>query len=317
MRRVTTFFMSTLCALCVFNMANGQDLNQATELFNKGVVAIQAEDYAAALESFSQAMGISETLGDEGAELTKDIQKLIPDLHLRLGQNLAQANKMDEAVVQFKKAIETADKYKMGEDAAKSAKALISQIDLKIASDFLSAKQFPEAVTAFQKVVAEQPDNASYHLYLGMAHNGANQDAEAIAAFEKAIELGDPQAPAQLCNIYLKAAQEARKAKNDAKAYEASKKAIALLPANVGANQIFGQSALALKKYAEAIPSLDKVLASNPAAQTKNGVMYMLAQCYEGLGKNAEACGFYKQLVGDATYKQVAEHKIANVLKCN
>ena len=309
--------MSTLCALCVFNMANGQDLNQATELFNKGVVAIQAEDYAAALESFSQAMGISETLGDEGAELTKDIQKLIPDLHLRLGQNLAQANKMDEAVVQFKKAIETADKYKMGEDAAKSAKALISQIDLKIASDFLSAKQFPEAVTAFQKVVAEQPDNASYHLYLGMAHNGANQDAEAIAAFEKAIELGDPQAPAQLCNIYLKAAQEARKAKNDAKAYEASKKAIALLPANVGANQIFGQSALALKKYAEAIPSLDKVLASNPAAQTKNGVMYMLAQCYEGLGKNAEACGFYKQLVGDATYKQVAEHKIANVLKCN
>ena len=317
MRRVTTFFMSTLCALCIFGMANAQDVNQATELYNKGVVAIQAQDYAAALESFSQAMAVSETLGEEGAALTKDIQNLIPDLHLRLGQGLAQAGKMEEALQQFKKTIETSEKYETGEDAADSAAGLISQINLKIATDFLSAKQFPEAVAAFQKVVAEQPGNAAAFLYLGMAHSGAGQDTEAVAAFEKAIELGDKNAPAQLCNIYLKDASEARKAKNDAKAYELSKKALGILPGNITANQLFGTSALALKKYTEAIPALDKVLASNPATQTKNGVIYMLAQSYEGLGKNAEACGFYKQLVGDAAYKAAAENKIKNVLKCN
>jgi Predicted N-acetylglucosaminyl transferase len=317
MKRITTFFMSTLCALCIFGAANAQDINQATELFNKGVVAFQGQDYASALESFTQALAISEQLGDEGEGMTNDIQQLIPDLHLRLGQGLAQASKIDEAMLQLQKAIETAAKYKTGEDAAENAQGLIKQLHLKIATDFLSAKEYTQAIAAFQTVVAEQADNATAFLYLGMACNGAGQEAEAIAAFEKAIELGDKNAPAQLCNIYLKEAQEARKAKNDAKAYEVVKKALEILPGNISANQIFGQSAFALKKYAEAIPALDKVLASNPAAQTKNGVIYMLAQCYEGLGKNAEACGYYKQLVGDANYKQMAEHKIANVLKCN
>ena len=45
-------------------------------------------------------------------------------------------------------------------------------------------------------------------------------------------------------------------------------------------------------------------------------MFYYLAQAYEAKKNPAKACGYYKQLMADPTYKQIAEYKVKTELKC-
>ena len=81
--------------------------------------------------------------------------------------------------------------------------------------------------------------------------------------------------------------------------------------------KILGLSANQLKKFDDAISALEKYYAMDTNAKDKSSTLYNLATAYEGKGNNAKACGYYKQILTDPTYKQIAEYKVKTQLKCN
>ena len=53
---------------------------------------------------------------------------------------------------------------------------------------FLNEKQYPRAVAAYQKALALNPNNAEAQVLIGEAYFASNQNAEAAAAFQRAVQ---------------------------------------------------------------------------------------------------------------------------------
>jgi len=319
MKRIKISLLSTVCMLFFAVGAYAQDINQAIEFNNKGVEAFKAKDWNTAITQFNQALTILKELGDEGKNMTQEIKDLIPSLHYFFGQELAKASKVNEAIEQLKKAIEMADLYDDFNTTAADAKKLIDQLNIATAAAFFNEKKYEEAIAACKVVLEADPQNGNMYLSIGRSYKELGNENEAITAYEKAIELGSREAPPLLANIYLTQAQAAQRATPPkwATVYDLAKKAVAIVD-NYNTNYQFGLAAVETKKFQEAIPYLDKALSSSQNDSQKEVVIYRLAMANEGLGKNSQACGFYKQLLNssNAQLKQMAEYKIKTVLKC-
>jgi len=317
MKRIKISLLSILCTLFFAVGAHAQDINQAIEFNNKGVEAFKAKDWNTAITQFNQALSILNELGDEGKNMAQEIKDLIPSLHYFLGQELAKASKVNEAIEQLKKAIELADLYDDFNSTAADAKKLIDQLNFATATSLFNDKKYEEAIAACKVVLEADPKNGAMYLSIGKSYKELGKENDAIGAYEKAIELGNRDAASLLANIYLTQAQAAQRATPPkwSTVYDLAKKALAVSE-SVNANFMFGMAAVETKKFQEAITALDKVLSSNPNEPTKGNVIWRIASAYEGLGKNSEACGYYKQLLNNATFKQNAEYKIQTVLKC-
>ena len=312
-----------VCLMSVLSVINvyGQDMAAATDLYNAGATALSESNFVAAIESFNKALKMLDALsaedrGEEGDALVKEVKELMPQLYLRHGKGLASSGEIDEAVVQLKKAIESA-KIVSAEDVVDEANDLIPQLLLVDASNMLNDGNFEGAVKGFQKVIELQPNNSAAYLRMGLAQSRLNNEEDAIQAFEKAAELGDADnAPRQLSVIYLRRAVAASRTRAWAEVFENAKKANEYNESSNG-HKLIGLAGVQLKRYDEAIAALDSYLLSEPNARDRNSILYNLAVAYEAKNDNAKACGYYKQLVNDATYKQIAEYKVNTQLKCN
>jgi tetratricopeptide (TPR) repeat protein len=128
--------------------------------------------------------------------------------------------------------------------------------------------------------------------------------------------LGEKEdASKQLSVVYLKRSVAALKTKTWAGVYENAKKSNQYVVSGQ-ANKLVGLSSVQLKKFDEAIAALESYLAEDPNAKDKNSTMYNLAVAFEGKKDTAKACGYYKQLLNDPTYKPIAEYKVKTELKC-
>ena len=95
--------------------------------------------------------------------------------HLRLGESLARRGKIDDAIVEFEKAIEMRSEYVaayINLGAAYGQKGMIDQ-----------------SISASEKVIDLDPRNATAYYNLGNANGIGGNYEEAFASFFKAIEL--------------------------------------------------------------------------------------------------------------------------------
>ena len=316
MKRIKTFL--TVCMLSIFSLGYvyGQDLNAATELFNAGGTALNSNNYAGAIDSFSKALKMLEGLGEEGAAMKKECKDILPQIYLRYGKELATNKDIDNAIVQLKLAIETAKAN--GVTAVETeATELIPQVLTSDANTLLNEGKFAEAIVEYKKVLAIEPNNSNAYLRIGMCESRLNNEEGAIAAYEKSIELGDKaDASKQLAVVYLKRSAAAIKTKVWADVYSNAKKSSQYSESGQ-ANKLIGLSAVQLKKYDDAIAALESYLAEDPNAKDKNSTIYNLAVAFEGKKNTAKACGYYKQLMADPNYKAIAEYKVKTQFKCN
>lgn len=320
MKKISTF----ICTLILFfgfaaaglSSLQAQDINTAIETFNAGVTAVQEGNTALAIENFRKALEIAAGLGEDGVKVVADCKNSIPSLHLKYAQELANEDKMDEAFEQLAKAVETSERYDDANNIVQEAQNLYAPFYIKKANAAMNAKDFAAAVENYRKALETDADNAVACLRLGMAESSLGKTEEAVAALEKAAEMGEKaKAYKYLSKIYLKQALVEQKAKAWPASYEAAKKAVSYAD-EVQGNKLLGLSAIQLKKYDEALAAWLKVEAANPEAKDINSTRYRLALCYEGLGQKAEACKMYKAIAADPNFKAMAEYKIKTVLKC-
>jgi len=292
-----------------------QDLATATETYNSGATALNENNYATAIESFIKVLKMCEGLGEEGSSLIKECKDILPQIYLRYGKELASKRDIDQAIVQIKKAAELARSNSM-EDVATEAKDLLPMLLMADADSYINEGKFPEAIAGYKKVLQQDSANATAYLRIGIAEARLNNEDGAVAAFEKAAELGEKEdAVKQLSVIYLKKSAAAWQEKNYAGALENAKKANTYCE-NTKGFQLAGLAALQLRKYDDAIAGLEAYYAADPQAKDKNSTLYAIATAYEAKGNTSKACGYYKQIISDPKYKQMAEYKISQ-FKCN
>ncbi len=207
------FFLIFAAAAMAAGTMSAQDINQVTETYNNGAMELQMGNKDAALEHFKSALTMAETLGEDGAEIADNCRNYIPVVMLSMAKDLIKADNFDAAAEQLNMTVETAELYGNIE-TAEEAKTLIGQVNMMKANDLLNAKDFAGAAEAYKQVVAADSTNGMAALRLGMALNGAGQQAEAEEAFLLSARHGqDKNAYKQLSNMYVKTAAAQLKAK--------------------------------------------------------------------------------------------------------
>lgn len=277
MKRMTKFFMASLCAMFLFANANAQDLGAATELFNNAATALNEGKNAVALEGFEKALKMAETLGEEGATIVNDSKGIIPKILLQIGKEAANAKNLDEAIAKLKEASAKAKEYGQ-EEVSKEAIDLIPQIIMADANSLLNEGKFAEAAAEYQKVAELEPQNAVAYLRMGMAKGKLDDEAGAIAAYKKAAELGEKEdAEKQLVTLYLMKAQTANKAKNADETIASAKECLKFGP-NPSATFFLALGHIGKKDYPAACVELKKI-ANDPKLKDQVGKLIPQLQC--------------------------------------
>jgi tetratricopeptide (TPR) repeat protein len=308
-------FATLIVALCTLGIAAAQDLEKATEIYNNAAAAID-NNKAEAITLFEQALEMAGQLGDEGAEIATQCKSIIPKLYMSVAKDLVNDKNLDEAIVKFKKAIETGEKYGDAE-VAEEAKELIPQVLMADANQALNAKDYEGAVAGYQKVIDADPANGAAHLRKGQSLAALGKADDAIKAFELASENGQEEAAAkQLSNIYVKKAVACQKAKDNKGMLENAQKSTQYVD-NANAQKLIGLSARELKQFKVAAEAFEAYLSMNPkAAEKEPQIIYYLGDCLVKNGDNAKACGYFKSIAQDPKLGEAARYQITQ-LKCN
>ncbi len=296
--------------------ASAQDLETATAMYNEGATALQLGDKESALSYFEQALSQAEVLGAEAQELIDNCKVYIPTLINAIGKEQAANKEFDKAIATLNNAIAKAEEYGQTE-VADEASLLIPQLYMQQGNIFLNQKNFQAALDCYQKVVEINTNDATAYLRMGQAASRLDNFDLAISSLTKAAELGQSKAAnKEMASLYLNKANDALKAKDFATALSNAKQSLSIA-ANAAAHQIAGTAALQLKDFNTAIENFEGFIVASPNARNIDQIRYQLATAYEAISDKANACVHYKAIVGNPQFKEYAEHKVKNELKCN
>jgi tetratricopeptide (TPR) repeat protein len=318
LKRIVSILMLTLL-IPVFGFS--QTAREAVEEYNIGAGLIK-DDPGKALEHLYRALEISEELDFEGKEYKELAESLIPRAHFQLGMSLGKANKPLEALKQFEKAKETAEKY-FDKNTLGRVEKIIPQLYNRMGNTDFRAANYEKAISDYKKAIEIKDDYPDPYLGISLSY-------EKMEDYEKMIE-------------YLKKTLDiALKVNDRAKAEDAQRKAKGYLLRN-------GDAAQQAKKHEEAIGWFEKVIdfdstdgaiyfilavnhgelknwdkvieygklaLENANGLDEAGVYYQMGVAYTNLGNNAEACSSFKN-AQTGSFRQAAEYQINEVLKCN
>ena len=288
---------------------SAQDLEQATNTYNNGVMALQMGDNTTALDSFKQALTMAEACGESGNDVAANCKNVIPGVMLSIAKDFIQNKEYDKAVTSLKETATVAKEYGNA-DTETEAIELVPQVLLQKANDLLKEKDFANAVNAYNEAIAADPDNGRAYLLLGSALASSGKIAEAEAAYTKAGELGEsPDATKQLANLYLRVANSYYKAKKYTEAIEAAEKSISYVDSHANPYLIAANSAQKLNDNAAAISYFEKYI-SMPKARNVNAYTFTIAVLYQQAGNKEKAIEYYQKVASDQQYGTQAQEQL-------
>ena len=288
---------------------SAQDLEQATNTYNNGVMALQMGDNTTALDSFKQALTMAEACGEYGNAVAANCKNVNPGVMLTIANDFIQNKEYDKAVTSLKEAATVAKEYGNA-DTETEAIELVPQVLLQKANDLLKEKDFANAVNAYNEAIAADPDNGRAYLLLGSALASSGKIAEAEAAYTKAGELGESSdATKQLANLYLRVANSYYKAKKYTEAIEAAEKSISYVDSNANTYLIAANSAQKLNDNAAAISYFEKYI-SMPKARNVNAYTFTIAVLYQQAGNKEKAIEYYQKVASDQQYGTQAQEQL-------
>ncbi|HOX42556.1 MAG TPA: tetratricopeptide repeat protein [Myxococcota bacterium] len=221
-----------------------------------------------------------------------------PAVRLHLAASLARLGRAAEALEQLRaaagqplKPVEAALGRTVAEELYDPTRALPPEVAAEVhrAEEQLSQDLANQALAQLDGLLTRFPETAYLHTLRGLAHSRLQNDGQAIAAFEKALELqpADPVALVGLGDVYqrLERWSEAR---------DFFERASALDPFDPEACQRLGNLALALNDFARALVALERLGMLLPDDLK---VRYQLGQLLIREGRVDEALAVYEQLI--------------------
>ena len=230
-----------------------------------GMKALEANNFDAAAADFSKAVA-------------KDPSDYAAHFHLALSYSMLK--KDDEAVAEYRKTLELKPglyeaqlnlgivlvRNKAFADAATELSAASAQKPKEFRPQYYLGEalrgsgDFPKAAETFETAAALDPKSPAPELGWGQSLAAQNKLADAASHFHKAAEL-DPK----YRDALLELAANYEKAGQPADAIEIYKQ----FPENPGAQERMGELQLETKRYADAIPGLEKAVAASPTSANR------------------------------------------------
>ncbi len=161
------------------------------------------------------------------------------------------------------------------------------------AESLIADGEYERALETIDAAIAENPSHARFYYVRGNALSYLDRDAEARAAYEKAIELDGTDALPHAALGNLIAFQDNATLAHRKEAVPYFQAALALDPKLAAAHQALGVSLLSLGEVQAAIEALET--ADRLAGNVETA--YLLAQAHAELGNVEKALGFAKSAI--------------------
>jgi protein O-mannosyl-transferase len=244
-------------------------------------------------------------------------------IHNDLGIELGKAGQLDEAIQQFRQALQLQPEYT---DALNNlGRALLTkghpqeaiehlqqalllkpdflETELNLGNAFIQVDRPQDAIQHFEIALRLIPDDANTHDHLGIAYLLAGRLSDAARQFQRTLQINPNNFDA--CNnlAWILATSPREEMLNPAQAVELAKKALELNPAFTAAYNTLGVAYYRSGNWQSAIEWLDR---SQEAVHGTNAVDWLfLAMAHERLGESNEARKYYARAVklidGNAT----------------
>ncbi len=220
-----------------------------------------------------------------------------PAVRLHLAASLARLGRQAEALAELKavagqpvKPAEAALGRQVAEELYDPTRGLPTEVAAEVhrAEEQLAQDLANQALAQLDGLGERFPDTAYLHTLRGLAHSRLQNDGQAIAAFEKALELqpADPVALVGLGDVYQRLERW-----TEARGYY--ERAAALDPFDPEAARRLAGLALQLRDTARALVALERLRALVPEDLQ---VSYQLGQLLANEGRVDEAVAVYEEL---------------------
>ncbi len=193
--------------------------------------------------------------------------------HYNLGVDLADRNRTDEAMAQYRKALEIKPDF--------------AEAHNNLGSALIDQGRFDEAIDHCRKALETQPDNAIIHACLGRALVSGHRFEEAIGHYRKALEINPDYADA----YYFLGVALAHLGRLD-EAIGRYRKSLEIQPNSAIVHTMLGIALASRGQLDEAVEHYRKSLEIQPHdAETHYNLAFALAR----LGRLDEAIGHYRK----------------------
>jgi len=296
-----------------------QTMNEAGEALNKGINAANEKNYSEAIKAYENCISLCNSLGEEGAELKKRAESQIPDAYFKMGVVSFQAQKFDEAVINFQKSSEFALKINDKENSDKALANIAAVYTAKGSAQYKD-EEYDNAIVSFDKAL--QADGTYFKAYYskGLVYNKQEKAEEFKAAMDKVIELGpadDKTVEAAKLTVFRSFRTNAGKALQAGNFKKSMEYIEVALNYGDGDAQILYFATIAnngLSNWQKAVDFGKRAVELE--TKDKSKVYFELGRAYEGINNKSEACSAYKNVTSGPNVA-AAQHKIKNELKCN
>jgi len=324
-KKVTAIITMILC-MSAMNIS-AQTAEEVYSLYQKGIKAIEAKNYEAAINDLTTSLELYEKItnfeGLDGiGEIKEGTEQALSTTHYNYAMDLYQEKNFDKALTHFKKAEEVATKNNNNELAGR-ASVYIVRVHISKASAAFNEKQYDETISSAENVLKIEKDNEMAYLWRGRAYKEKGDLGKMKTDLDKCMELtkDNEQKATTYSNAakiagaaYMSTGTDAIKNKKYIEAVSNLETAVTYPEINANAYYYLAMSYNLLSKWNDAVNAANKAISMD--LKDPSGTYLELGKAYEGLGKKTEACNAYKKVTAEQ-FKKVAEYQMQQVLKCN
>ncbi|MBD3615510.1 MAG: hypothetical protein HUJ22_02980 [Gracilimonas sp.] len=337
-------FKISLCAILLGLIAfqvQAQDRTQAVQLYNKGLEEAQADNYDAAISTFTQVISVAEQLGPEGEDIKGNAESQIPKMYFAQARSYYQEfqssrdlAKLEEAIDAFKSTIEISEEYN-DDRYAPTAKGAIPQLYYAKSVMLYSQEEFEASEEAVDQALNLNSNYAAAYYQKAKIFKKMNDTEgdgiidqgvdEMLEWYDRAIQVGESTNKMDIVNKAREAAHDellavgTRASENGNLDFALETLGKALNYDNASAN-VYYRLAEAHNKAGNPEEAIDNATQSleyeNGGRTDKAKIYYELGYAHQTLGNKSEACdAFENALYG--SFRSPAEHKMEFELKCD
>lgn len=290
-------------ALFAIGSISAQTAEDVTAKFNEAANLMNAKDFAGAVAALNEVVAMSADV--EGTEATAEqAQTYIPTCYFQAGLKQAQSQQLDEALVNFQNAAETAELYS-NPKIMRNAKTMIARVYTMKGGSAFNNGDYAAAAEVFAKGFEADPNNTKLGLNLAKSYYELGKFDEAVEVHKSILsqtlprfEADKAQAKVDMTYYFTKNIAEMQQAEEvDNEAILALvEKWVAADAADATANKMLVSQHLAMKNYDKVIELAEAVAALQVEEADKSDVYYSLGMAHNAKEQKAEAIAALKKV---------------------
>ncbi|MBR2419506.1 MAG: tetratricopeptide repeat protein [Rikenellaceae bacterium] len=290
-------------ALFAIGSISAQTAEDVTAKFNEAASLMNAKDFVGAVAALNEVVSMSADV--EGTEATAEqAQTYIPTCYFQAGLKQAQSQQLDEALVNFQNAAETAELYS-NPKIMRNAKTMIARVYTMKGGSAFNSGDYAAAAEVFAKGFEADPNNTKLGLNLAKSYYELGKFDEAVAVHKSILaqtlprfEADKAQAKVDMTYYFTKNIAEMQQAEEvDNEAILALvEKWVAADATDPVANKMLVSQLLTVKNYDKVIELAEVVAAMQTDEAEKSEVYYSLGMAHNAKEQKAEAIAALKKV---------------------